>query len=56
MNCENSLCIYEEDGVCILKSIEINMLGQCTECIYPNIEELLKKIKQETYDKLHSEM
>lgn len=39
MKCENYLCIYENDGYCLLKSIELDVMGQCKECIYISIEE-----------------
>ena len=56
MNCENSFCIYQSKGKCILKNVDINNFGMCTECIYPNIDEkiiddaklkLLKKYENE---------
>ena len=46
MKCENYLCIYEKDGDCLLKSIELDVMGQCKECIYISIEEeYLDKLK-----------
>ena len=39
MKCENYLCIYEKSGDCLLKSIELDIMGQCKECIYISIEE-----------------
>lgn len=39
MKCENYLCIYEKSGDCLLKSIELDVMGQCKECIYISIEE-----------------
>lgn len=39
MKCENSFCIYQSDGDCILKEISIDNLGMCADCIYPNIDE-----------------
>lgn len=52
MKCENIFCIYERNGKCILKKVELDIIGQCRECIYLNIsdEELkrLKKQKSET--------
>ena len=42
MNCENILCVYEKDGHCILDEIELDIHGQCKECIYVelNLKEL----------------
>ena len=46
MKCENSFCIYQSKGKCILKDINIDSLGMCTECIYPEInEEILNQAK-----------
>lgn len=46
MKCENYLCIYEKSGDCLLKSIELDVMGQCKECIYIELEEeSLKKLK-----------
>lgn len=39
MRCENSFCIYHSRGTCILDAIEINSVGMCTACIYPDIDE-----------------
>ena len=39
MNCENFLCIYQNKGACTLKNIELDIQGQCKECIYINIDE-----------------
>ena len=39
MKCENSFCIYQTNGICMLDSVEINSFGMCTECIYPDIDE-----------------
>ena len=41
MNCEDNLCIYQENGVCTLDKIAINNLGMCTECTHPNIDPLI---------------
>ncbi|MBQ3005473.1 MAG: hypothetical protein IJD88_06035 [Clostridia bacterium] len=47
MNCENDLCIYQENGVCILDEIELDFQGQCTACIRIDIEDSdLKKLKR----------
>ena len=47
MKCENYFCIYEDNGKCILDKIELDVMGQCTECIYVNLEsDVLKEAKQ----------
>lgn len=49
MKCENYFCIYENNRLCLLDSVELDILGQCNECIYINIEnEKLKKIKEQS--------
>lgn len=39
MNCENNMCIYWKDNECILSEISIDCAGNCTECIYVDIDE-----------------
>ncbi len=55
MKCENYFCIYENKGICILDIIELDIQGQCKECIYVSIEEnelqYLKNIKREDFQK-----
>ena len=56
MKCENSFCIYQSKGKCLLNKVDIDSLEICTECVYPNIDkEVLNKAKLEvleTYKKL----
>lgn len=48
MNCENSFCIYERNGKCILEDVNINSFGMCSECIYPDIDhEIVNQAKLE---------
>lgn len=48
LECENEFCIYQEKGNCILTDIRLDIIGQCTECIYVNIpEETLENLKSE---------
>lgn len=47
MNCENYLCIYQDKGHCTLDKIELDVLGQCKECIYVDINDAdLERYKQ----------
>lgn len=39
MKCENSFCIYQTTGKCMLDKVDIDSLGMCKECIYPDIDE-----------------
>ena len=54
MNCENYFCIYQNKGVCLLDSIELDIQWQCKECIYLDIDEedlqLLKSKKRLALD------
>ena len=34
MKCENIFCVYQKNDECILDEIELDILGQCRECIY----------------------
>ena len=43
MNCENKFCIYQSKGECILDHVEIDRLGMCAECIYPNLDDFFQK-------------
>ncbi len=38
MNCENIFCIYQKENKCTLRSVSINSLGMCTECIQADID------------------
>lgn len=52
MLCEQELCIYQNDGKCTLQTIHIDRLGQCSECLYPDIDkQYLKKIKHDFLEK-----
>lgn len=52
INCENCFCIYEENGKCILDKIELDIMGQCTECIYISLtDSVLKEAKQKLLKK-----
>ena len=35
MICNFFLCMYQEDGLCLLKSVEINEFGMCDCAIVP---------------------
>lgn len=47
--CENTFCIYQEDGTCLLEHISLDEGGRCTECTLINLEkETLEKAKKKT--------
>ena len=39
MKCENSFCVYQSKGKCMLDKVSIDSLGMCAECIYPDIDD-----------------
>ena len=55
MNFENYFCIYQNNGRCMLENIELDIMGQCKECIYIEINkqtlQQLKEITKENIDK-----
>lgn len=52
MNCENKFCIYYENHVCILGTIDMNALGCCDSCIYIDLDEsVLREARSKTREK-----
>lgn len=49
MECENELCLYEQKGKCTLEKIALDIIGQCTSCIYVEIP----KKDLEKYKNIH---
>ncbi|MBQ3548153.1 MAG: hypothetical protein IJA44_06750 [Clostridia bacterium] len=50
--CENEFCIYQKQGNCILESVQLDIQGNCVDCIYIDIDEdtlsnLKKKLLKE---------
>lgn len=39
LSCENEFCIYQKQGTCILESVQLDIKGNCIDCIYINVEE-----------------
>ena len=55
MNCENDYCIYNGEGACALKRVDINSLGMCDDCIMISLDEdFLKSEKSRQLDKLEA--
>ena len=49
MRCEVSYCIYNKNFNCIVKEIEINSVGMCSECIVISLDKNFlekEKVKQ----------
>ena len=56
MECENELCIYWQEGRCLLSRISIDSVGLCTQCIYPSFPpEVLERAKRELRERLERE-
>ena len=37
ISCENNLCLYSEEGKCLLAGVRLNELGQCESQVAVNI-------------------
>ena len=53
--CENEFCIYQRQGNCMLESVQLDIQGNCVDCIYINVEEdtlnnLKEKLLKNLYD------
>lgn len=47
LKCENTFCIYQYEDTCELGSINLDIQGNCTDCIYVNIDEkTLNELKE----------
>lgn len=47
LSCENIFCLYQKQGKCILKSVQLDIQGNCTDCIYIKVEEDMLNIIKE---------
>ena len=53
LSCENEFCIYQKQGSCVLKSVQLDIRGSCLDCIYINIEEdMLNNQKEKILENL----
>ncbi len=39
LSCENKFCIYQKQGNCVLENVQLDIQGNCLDCIYINVEE-----------------
>ena len=47
LSCENEFCIYQKQGTCVLESVQLDIQGNCVDCIYINVEkDTLNKLKE----------
>lgn len=37
--CDNEFCIYQKQGKCVLENVQLDIQGNCTECIYIEVDE-----------------
>ena len=48
MICENRFCLYQENNVCQVSNIELDITGLCRTCVYVDIDEnKLNKMKDD---------
>ena len=48
MNCENYLCVFWEKDKCTLTEVSLDIIGQCTKCIYIDINsKIIEKQRQQ---------
>ena len=51
--CENIFCIYWKENSCTLESISLDMQGNCTDCIYIELEKtVLENARKNLLEKL----
>lgn len=52
--CENTLCIYQDNGACAFQTMAINEYGMCAHCFVVDIQdEELKRLKDAMLQRLH---
>lgn len=49
LSCENEFCIYQKHGICILKSVHLDIQGNCLDCMYIHFEENVVKNLKDKY-------
>lgn len=45
MQCENYFCVYQENGMCLLMSVKLDIQGRCKSCAYLPMSKKLKELK-----------
>ena len=46
-SCENEFCLYQKQGACVLERVQLDIQGNCADCVYINIEkDTLKSLKE----------
>ena len=53
MKCENTFCIYQDEGKCSLDDICLDNSGMCSDCIYVSMDkDIIFKAKEEILQRL----
>ena len=53
MDCENRFCVYWKKGKCEFESVPLDILGNCSTCIYINFDDdVLEEQREKTRKKL----
>ncbi len=47
--CENHMCVFWEEGTCIMKSADLDKFGRCRLLIYPKFPEEVLRMKREEF-------
>lgn len=56
LSCENEFCIYQKQGTCVLEEVQLDIQGNCVDCIYINLEdEMLSNLKANSLKVLGSQ-
>ncbi len=56
MLCENIVCIYQNKDSCTLNNVEMDIMGQCKDCIYISIlDNELSLLKKKTLESVEQE-
>ena len=47
MDCENIFCVYWKEGKCEFESVSLDIMGNCSTCIYIKLDEgILEKQRE----------
>ena len=55
LSCDNEFCIYQKQGTCILEKVELDIQGNCVDCICISLkEDDLNNLKEKLLNNLHN--
>lgn len=53
LSCENEFCIYQRRGNCILQSVQLDIQGNCIDCVVIHIEkDALNNLKEKLLENM----